>query len=338
MKWSRVVGAFGGLILAGSAFLTWFTRADRDFSANQIPALILFRYVRTAPGFRLGYLALGLGGLILLATAFPAPTRGWLLLSCSGVALAGTVAFAAQLLREVAAPGVAGGLLDYLGFGAFVAAIGALLGLVAAVGAFERPVVRFPTRRDSQETWGRFVGGETRSPALDDSPAAWAPAEVQPATGDDAGQPWNPGDPTRIETAVRVGADPRPSPGPAPRPPYRQPPEFPTRADDAAPATGRRRSDPWSEGEPAPVPRPASHGAPSPAEWVPGPDPWSDETPQPPPSSGQGWVDSGETPIVEGAAAGSHEPAAFPTCPACGFDVAPESRFCTNCGAHLPGA
>src|SRR5439155_18685133 len=127
MKWSRVVGAFGGLILAGSAFLTWFTRADRDFSANQIPALILFRYVRTPPGFRLGYLALGLGGLILLATAFPAPTRGWLLLSCSGVALAGTVAFAAQLLREVAAPAVAGGLLDYLGFGAFVAAIGALL-------------------------------------------------------------------------------------------------------------------------------------------------------------------------------------------------------------------
>lgn len=141
-----MAGAAGGLVLSASAFLVWFSRAEEDFTANDIPALVLLRHVDRATSLRLGHLAIAIGVLVALASLLPSPWRGWTQLAASSAALAGVVTFAAQLMREVNAPGISTSLLDHLGVGAFAGGGAALLSLFASVGGFTSgfPSLRHP--------------------------------------------------------------------------------------------------------------------------------------------------------------------------------------------------
>ena len=187
MRWNRIAAAAGGLATGASAFLPWFKDRGETFLANDIPALVLLRYSDRVRELRLGYVVVGLGALLVLASLLRPPVQGWALLILSALGLVVVVAFVAQLLREVNDQ-AAGDVRDYLGYGVVVATAGSLLALVGSMGGLRRrPVTATETRPEAAEA-PTVVGGAAaeRLPGVDDAatrvserpegrPAPWPP-------------------------------------------------------------------------------------------------------------------------------------------------------------------
>jgi hypothetical protein len=369
MKWNRVLGVLGGIALGGSAVLPWFhCPAGRrcvpgNYKAQELPALILLRYVDKAKSVRLGYLVIALGVLLLIASIFPPPRQGWLVLLFSVLGLALVVTYISVMLREVRD---AGGLklLDVAKYGVFLAGAGALGGLVASFGGFVRARAPVPAPAGAQgypaAPWGQ----------------APAPQGYQPPAWEPSTQPYPPAQPT--QPVEPVAAWQPPGAGAPPPPPQ----WAPAPAGDAPPGVAPP-APPWSPAAPSDAPAPTASwqppqrwepqpGAPTestpvltpgpgappeqavapPAPQTQAPDPWPPAPPTyqpyqpsaPPAPTSQESRPTEPAPIVEGAAAehAAEVESAAPLpeqtqCPSCGQVVQAGLAFCGHCGSRLSG-
>lgn len=354
MKWNRILGIAGGLVLGASAFLPWFSCppgrfcAPGQYQANRIPALILLRYTDKATAVRLGYLAIALGALILIASLLRPPTQAWLTLLFSVLGLAMVVTFFAELLREVKDAGT-GSVFDVMRPGTYLAALGALLGLIAAFGGFGRQPARAvatappPWQPAPPPPWESSPAGAYGSPA---TAPAWGTPEPASTTQT---QPWSgaPLPPSGWENPPPQAQPTEQAPAWSPTQPPEQAPAWspteqaptwpPTQPTEQAPAWSPPAPEqpPTQAWSPAADESPASSGAPASPEAASRP---SDETSQ---------YSSEMEPIRGGAAAeqpdvtgGQEAPAAeaepsLAHCPSCGRETQPGMAFCSQCGTRL---
>jgi hypothetical protein len=230
MRWNRLLAVLGGVLLGVSAFLTWFELPAVKFNANEIPALILFRYATTATGFKLGYVLLALGVALIAAAFLRPPAQGGVVLVLGALGLAVVIDFIAQLLRELNNTPHEGSLLDYLKYGAFVAGAGGLLSLVGAFGGLARAeVVLEPDYERPHWASADLVGS---------GPSPWdAPAEAAPNAAGSADH-WD----------VPVAPPPMSAPPEPSTTPATQSWSPPT---EVVPAVTPNRANPWDA--PAPV-------------------------------------------------------------------------------------
>ncbi|MGH9032268.1 MAG: hypothetical protein ACRDY4_10845 [Acidimicrobiia bacterium] len=137
-----VIAAIGGITIALSSWLVWISGVDGNptESAYSGPAWFLIDHRASRAGLSLGILVVAVGILVIVG----AVTRGLGIVSLIGglLALLVVLFFTYQVNRAVndfnEIAGVDVSLTDFVGFGVFVALVGAILAIIGGYLSLQR--------------------------------------------------------------------------------------------------------------------------------------------------------------------------------------------------------